>query len=138
MMRLFNLSGPRTGQKLRQRAFYWIGVGVMAGVALWAILSIVALAVNCSVPGFIQGDGASCSHQVCGSVQLFHAAFLTTTVSSLATDHRLRRCDRSAPGPDCDLCCVACTPGVLHEVSGSPGLLIPSRVSANTSLRGLC
>ncbi|KIW69402.1 hypothetical protein PV04_05281 [Phialophora macrospora] len=63
MMRLFNLSGPRTGQKRRQRAFYWVGVAVMVGVALWAILAIVAVAVNCSVPGFIRGDGASCSHQ---------------------------------------------------------------------------
>ncbi|EXJ59876.1 hypothetical protein A1O7_04023 [Cladophialophora yegresii CBS 114405] len=63
MMRLFNLSGPRTGQKLRQRVFYWIALAVMAGVSLWAILSIVALAVNCSVPGSIRGNAGSCAHQ---------------------------------------------------------------------------
>ncbi|KAJ9611637.1 hypothetical protein H2200_004821 [Cladophialophora chaetospira] len=63
MMRLFNLSGTRTGQELRQRLFYFVGLTVLTGVALWAILSIVALGASCSVPGFIRGDSAGCSGQ---------------------------------------------------------------------------
>ncbi|EXJ73242.1 uncharacterized protein A1O5_03002 [Cladophialophora psammophila CBS 110553] len=63
MMRLFNLVGPRTGQRLQSKVLYWISLVVLVGVWLWGILSIVALAVDCSIPGFIQADTGRCSHQ---------------------------------------------------------------------------
>ncbi|KIW87391.1 uncharacterized protein Z519_12027 [Cladophialophora bantiana CBS 173.52] len=63
MMRLFNLVGPRTGQRLQSKVLYWISLVILVGVGLWGILSIVALAVDCSISGFIQADTAQCSHQ---------------------------------------------------------------------------
>lgn len=65
MMRLFNLVGPNAGRDLRQRVFHLVGLVVIVGVILWGILSIVALSVNCAVLGYIQGDNAKCTHQVC-------------------------------------------------------------------------
>ncbi|KIY02762.1 uncharacterized protein Z520_01227 [Fonsecaea multimorphosa CBS 102226] len=63
MMRLFNLVGPRTAKDLRSKVLYWISLSVLCGMGLWGILSIVAVSVNCSVPGFIQGDRAQCGDQ---------------------------------------------------------------------------
>lgn len=64
-MRLFNLVGPNAGQDLRQKAFHLVGLVAIVGVTLWGILSIVALSVDCAASGYIQGDEAKCSHQVC-------------------------------------------------------------------------
>ena len=66
-----------------------MGLAVLAGMALWAILSIVALAADCSVPGYIRGDSAKCSHQVCSGVLVTGLYVLTNAVSSVATDHSL-------------------------------------------------
>ncbi|KAH0845449.1 hypothetical protein AYO21_06154 [Fonsecaea monophora] len=63
MMRLFNLVGPRTAKDFRSKVLYWISVSVLVIMALWGLLSIVAVAVNCSLPGFIQGDSEGCGGQ---------------------------------------------------------------------------
>lgn len=64
MMRLFNLSGPKSQSQTRSRSLYIVAVTILAVVGLWAILSIVAVSVQCSVGDFILADQGQCSHQV--------------------------------------------------------------------------
>ncbi|KIV81888.1 hypothetical protein PV11_04038 [Exophiala sideris] len=63
MMRLFNLSGPKANNQTRSRIFYWVGIGVLAGMALWGLLSVVALSVDCSTGHLIEGNASQCSRQ---------------------------------------------------------------------------
>ncbi|KAK4946516.1 hypothetical protein LTR10_014368 [Elasticomyces elasticus] len=63
MMRLFNLSGPKANNQTRSRIFYWVGIGVLAGMALWGLLSVVALSVDCSTRHLIEGNASQCSRQ---------------------------------------------------------------------------
>lgn len=64
MMRLFNLSGPKSQSQTRSRSLYIVAVAILAIVGLWALLSIVAVSVNCSTSDFILADQSQCSHQV--------------------------------------------------------------------------
>ncbi|KIX01115.1 uncharacterized protein Z518_10181 [Rhinocladiella mackenziei CBS 650.93] len=63
MMRLFNLSGPKAQSHTRSQILYWTCLAILAAMALWGILSVVALSLNCSVAYFIRVDDAQCSHQ---------------------------------------------------------------------------
>ncbi|KAI1612445.1 hypothetical protein EDD37DRAFT_647988 [Exophiala viscosa] len=63
MMRLFNLSGPKANSQTRSRIFYWVGIGVLAGMATWGLLSVVALSVDCSTRHLIEGNASQCSRQ---------------------------------------------------------------------------
>ncbi|KAK5057811.1 hypothetical protein LTR84_011812 [Exophiala bonariae] len=63
MMRLFNLSGPKSQSETRSRSLYILAVTILAVVGLWALLSIVAVSVQCTVSDFILADQAQCSHQ---------------------------------------------------------------------------
>ncbi|EXJ89772.1 hypothetical protein A1O3_02839 [Capronia epimyces CBS 606.96] len=63
MMRLFNLTGPKSQTETRSRALYWTGLTLFVGIGLWGLLSIVAVSVDCRTSTFIRGDQGHCSHQ---------------------------------------------------------------------------
>ncbi|KIV96677.1 hypothetical protein, variant [Exophiala mesophila] len=63
MMRLFNLSGSKVQNQTRSRYLYWTSLALLALMALWGVSAIVAVSVNCSVPGFIEADNAGCTNQ---------------------------------------------------------------------------
>ncbi|EHY58391.1 hypothetical protein HRR83_007243 [Exophiala dermatitidis] len=63
MMRLFNLTGPRSQNEPRSRVLYWTSVGFLGGIGLWGLMSIVALSADCHAATFIRGDQGRCSRQ---------------------------------------------------------------------------
>lgn len=64
MMRLFNLSGTKAQNQSLARVQHRICVAILALIGLWGVLSIVAIAVDCSLPGLFQPDQSQCSRQV--------------------------------------------------------------------------
>lgn len=64
MMRLFNLSGSKVQNQTRSRLLYWTSLVLLGLMAIWGVMSIIAISVDCSVPGFIEADNAQCSNQV--------------------------------------------------------------------------
>ncbi|KAK5195315.1 hypothetical protein LTR72_007381 [Exophiala xenobiotica] len=64
MLRLFNLSGPKATSQGRTRMFHWAGLAVLAAMAIWGLLSVIAVSVACPVSTFIEGNSSQCSHQV--------------------------------------------------------------------------
>ncbi|KAK5454240.1 hypothetical protein LTS15_006240 [Exophiala xenobiotica] len=63
MLRLFNLSGPKATSQGRTRTFHWAGLAVLAAMAIWGLLSVIAVSVDCPVSTFIEGNSSQCSHQ---------------------------------------------------------------------------
>jgi hypothetical protein len=65
MRRLFNLNGQPSSTHGRSRILWWLCTSMLGGIALWGILSIVALCLDCSPQNFIRAQSiAQCSNQV--------------------------------------------------------------------------
>ncbi|EXJ95667.1 hypothetical protein A1O1_00789 [Capronia coronata CBS 617.96] len=65
MMRLFNLTGPKsqTHTHARSKVSYWTCIILLVTMGLWGLLSIVALSADCRTSAYIQGDQGQCSRQ---------------------------------------------------------------------------
>jgi len=72
MMRLFNLNSPTASTHTRSPALlWWLCITILISIALWGVLSIIALSVDCSASHFIRaGSAAQCSNQVDSSPTL--------------------------------------------------------------------
>jgi len=105
-------------------------MAILAIMGLWAVLSIVAISVNCSVTGFIQGDQAQCSHQV--RLVYLKRIFLisdTRIVPTMAINYRIRRCDGVSFGDCFDLHRLARSVEPISEVPSGTCVRFPLTVS---------
>lgn len=65
LIRLFNVNSRRSRINRRSELLWWICCATLGLMALWGVLSIVALSVNCSLQTFAQIPGTTqCPDQV--------------------------------------------------------------------------
>jgi hypothetical protein len=78
LIRLFNVNSRRSRMNRRSELLWWICCATLGLTALWGVLSIVALSVNCSLQTFAQIPGTTqCPDQVLLSKSHLHVSKLT-------------------------------------------------------------